>query len=271
MIISTNFRLETDKINFSRLDADFQLYKYHFDNYDFRKKNDFNLYKKLIIAYKDKFDFPFYFLAPKNGVASFYVLYPKSLNAPNFDFEDLKIKGEPHLVGWHELLQPNEKGVRDKIHILVKILLSQYLYEIEIDDKRRICQGDFYVFGKKKGDYVTTAVKLEVRHDKSIGEQTDEFHIIPHAVDFVVCDKPIDYDKNKHFFEPYFEKIDELPSYFRQLRPYQIQDFVKDKNKLWKLKKTSTKSRAELEWHIVGENMESTRGYITYNFQEKFI
>jgi hypothetical protein len=61
MIISTNFKVETDKIDFSKLEANFQLCKYEFDSYNFRQKNDKSLYTKLIVAYKDAFDYPFYF------------------------------------------------------------------------------------------------------------------------------------------------------------------------------------------------------------------
>ncbi len=269
MIISTNFKVETDKIDFYKLEADFQLCKYEFGAYNFRQKNDKNLYTKLIVAYKDAFDYPFYFHSMQTP-ASFYVLYPKNVKAPIFNFEDLNIEGKPQTVKWHELLTPNEKGVRDKIHILVKILLAQYLYEIEESNDRKVCQSHFYVFGKQKGEYVSTSVQFDIKHDKSIGEKFDEFHIVPKATDFVHYDR-IDFEKKQHLFNPYFEKVDELPSYFRQLRPNKIEGFVKSGGKIWKLKNTNIKKRAELEWHLEGDNIANTRGYITYDFQKKFV
>jgi hypothetical protein len=270
MIISTNFKIATDKIDFSRLEADFQLCKYEFGTYNFRQRNDKSLYTRLIVAYKDAFDYPFYFHSMQMP-ASFYVLYPKNIEVPHFNFEELGISGKPQTVNWIELITPNEKGIRDKIHILVKILLSQYLYEIENSDNRKVCQSHFYVFGKQKNDYVSTSVQFDIKHDKSIGEKFDEFHIVPKAVDFVYSDKQINFEKRHHFFNPYFEKVDELPSYFRQLRPNQIEDYVKPGGKIWKLKNPNIKKRAELEWHLEGDNIANTRGYITYDFQKKFV
>ncbi len=270
MIISTNFKIETNKIDFSKLEADFQLCKYEFGTYNFRQKNDKNLYAKLIVAYKDAFDYPFYFHSMQTP-ASFYVLYPKNVEAPNFSFEDLDIEGKPQVVNWNELLTPNEKGIRDKIHILTKILLAQYLYEIEESDDRKVCQSHFYVFGKQKTDYLLTSVQFDIKHDKSIGEKFDEFHVVPKAVDFVHHVSQINFEKKQHFYNPYFEKVDELPSYFRQLRPNKIEDYVKSGGKIWKFKNTNIKKRAELEWYLEGDNVENTRGYITYYFQKKFI
>lgn len=88
MIISTNFKIETDKIDFTKLEVNFQLCKYEFSAYNFRQKNDKNLYTKLIVAYKDAFDYPFYFHLMQTP-ASFYVLYPKNVKSPIFNFEDL--------------------------------------------------------------------------------------------------------------------------------------------------------------------------------------
>lgn len=262
---TTNIVIEqANDLNYHKLAEKYLLIKYPVpSSFTSLRRNSQYAFARFHNAYKSQLDYPYYFWSWQLGL---YVLFPINEKPQRLSLDFLNTSVEPEHMSFEQI----------PLHVLLKLLVADYFYN-KIEQRDRICQSKFFVFGKGRGKILTT-VQLELRHDytNSSSDGSKEFFLIPQARTLIKQDKK---HTNADYvdYAIYYEQVikDEL-IYYRQVKSDKVREW-KNTNTGYDLfaepdkaaRQNMNLGKAQLPWHKE-KGYEETRGFIAYKFQENF-
>jgi hypothetical protein len=264
MIRTTNFKINKEKIDYENIDKNFTIVRYIIpDEFRYKSKIDKNLYAKFHNEYKEKLDLPYYFFSHDTTVFSerscfsLYVLYLKKNNLKKtLEFSFLRDLCRYQILGSKDVLS----------HVLVKLFLANFFYDDRVG--YRVTQSRFLIFGDRHGESKALALDVQIRLYKE-EENYVEFNIIPQTK--LLRKVKENFSGTRLTINTYYELILKDLGYFKQIKPSHIH---KCKSEKWTyvFNNNLMGKRPSLPWYNDrNTRYESSRSFIIFSFQEKFL
>lgn len=246
---TSSILINIDDSSFHRLNDDFVIHQFSLPSYI---KEKFNQYAFLHNWAKDNLDQPYYLNVPSKKL---YVLAPKNEPALELTFEDKKLSCDVYA----------DYKSRDKLHIIIKLLLAQYFTLSE----NFVSNDKFYLHASvNRSKTWATVLKVDIS-DNYKNTRVIEFLIKDEASRL----SKITFEEYQKFHSRdiiYGQSIKNGQLYFKQLKRKEIKDF---QGLLFVKPKGFGNTKTQINYHSIMDaaGHETSKAYLLERFSTKFL